>query len=66
VNAWYARYPGDYLRDTAHLSLTEHDAYGLLLDHYYSTEKPLPNNKDALYPICRALNDGQRLRDQQK
>jgi uncharacterized protein YdaU (DUF1376 family) len=61
VNAWYARYPGDYLRDTAHLSLTEHGAYGLLLDHYYSTEKPLPNNKDALYRICRALNDGERL-----
>jgi hypothetical protein len=26
-NQWYAHYPGDYGRDTAHLSLVEHGAY---------------------------------------
>lgn len=34
---WYPRYPGDYSKDTAHLSMMEHGAYILLLDHYYST-----------------------------
>ncbi|MGH9493534.1 MAG: YdaU family protein [Candidatus Sulfotelmatobacter sp.] len=60
MNCWYARYPGDYLRDTAHLLLTEHGAYGLLLDHYYSTEGPLPASRDALYRICRAFTDAER------
>lgn len=36
-NHWYPRYPGDYSKDTAHLSMLEHGAYILLLDHYYST-----------------------------
>ena len=64
---WYARYAGDYLRDTAHLSLLEHGAYTLLMDYYYSTGQPLPANADAnapalalatnerLYRICRAV-----------
>lgn len=34
---WYPRFPGDYLRDTRHLSLAEHGAYTLLLDAYFST-----------------------------
>ena len=49
---WYARYPGDYLRDTAHLSLMENGAYTLLLDHYYSTG-PLLVDKDGLYRVCK-------------
>jgi len=57
---WYARYPGDYLRDTAHLSLIEHGAYGLLLDHYYSTGSPLPSRKEALYRVCKAFTDAER------
>jgi uncharacterized protein YdaU (DUF1376 family) len=60
MNAWYAHYPGDYLRDTAHLSLIEHGAYRLLLDHYYSTGSPLPASKDALYRICGAFTDAER------
>jgi uncharacterized protein YdaU (DUF1376 family) len=60
MNSWYARYPGDYGRDTAHLSLTEHGAYGLLLDHYYSTGNPLPVGQDALYRICSAFTDTER------
>lgn len=52
---FYKRYPGDYQRDTAHLSLAEHGAYGLLLDHYYSSEKPLPADLSMLHRICRAF-----------
>lgn len=52
---FYKRYMGDYTRDTAHLSLAEHGAYALMLDHYYSTEQPLPAEPAALYRICRAF-----------
>ncbi len=60
MNPWHAFYPGDYLRDTAHLSLVEHGAYRLLLDHYYSTAVPLPAAKPALYRIARAFEDSER------
>ena len=35
---YYERHIGDYLKDTAHLSLLEHGVYGRLLDVYYSKE----------------------------
>lgn len=53
---FYKRYPGDYIRDTAHLSLMEHGAYTLLLDHCYSTERSLPADPQALFRICRAFS----------
>ena len=57
---WYPHYPGDYIRDTAHLSLSQHGAYRLLLDHYYATAAPLPADVDALYRICRAFDQSER------
>jgi uncharacterized protein YdaU (DUF1376 family) len=57
---WYPRFPGDYIRDTAHLSLTEHGAYNVLLDHYYATGEPLPAEEPALMRICRAFEDHER------
>lgn len=39
---YYERHIGDYLKDTAHLSLLEHGIYGRLLDIYYSRETGLP------------------------
>jgi len=51
---YYPRYPGDYLRDTAHLSLVEHGVYTILLDHYYSREQPLPADIEQLIRIARA------------
>jgi uncharacterized protein YdaU (DUF1376 family) len=54
---WYPRFPGDYMRDTAHLSVVEHGAYTLLLDHYYSTNGPLPESYGTLIRICRAYDD---------
>lgn len=52
---WYPRYPGDYGRKTQHLSLMEHGAYALLMDHYYSTGNPLPANALQLQRICKAF-----------
>lgn len=52
---YYERYCGDYGRDTAHLSLTEHGAYTLMLDAQYSTEAGLPGPYAALCRICRAM-----------
>ncbi|MDQ3186276.1 MAG: YdaU family protein [Pseudomonadota bacterium] len=52
---YYERYCGDYQRDTAHLSLAEHGAYTMLLDTYFSVEKPLPKEFPSLYRVCRAM-----------
>lgn len=52
---WFAWYPGDYSRDTAHLSMMEDGAYRRLLDHYYSTGRPLPSDNEQLFRICRAF-----------
>ena len=52
---YYERYMGDYQRDTGHLSMAEHGAYTILLDTYYSTEKPLPGDMDRIYRLCRAM-----------
>ena len=52
---YYKRYMGDYGRDTGTLSLAEHGAYALLMDHYYSTEEALPANYEDLYRLCRAM-----------
>jgi len=41
THSWYPFYPGDYARDTQHLTMLEHGAYRILLDHYYATGKPL-------------------------
>ncbi len=56
---FYKRYPGDYMRDTAHLSMVEHGAYTLLMDWCYSAEKPIPNIP-AANRICRAFEDAEK------
>jgi len=35
---------GDYIKNTIHLSLLEDLAYRRLLDYYYDSEKPIPND----------------------
>lgn len=57
---YYPFYPGDYARDTAHLSLIEHGALRVLLDTYYSTMAPLPRDPAMLYRITRATTDAER------
>lgn len=49
---YYERHLGDYAKDTAHLTMLEHGAYGLLLDRYYSTEVGIP--QDQVHRIARA------------
>ena len=56
---FYKRYMGDYGRATGHLSLAEHGVYALLLDHYYSSMKPLPYDIVALQRICGAINESE-------
>lgn len=65
---WYARYFRDYADKTAHLSLAEHGAYSLLLDHYFATGGPIApaiaSATDLLsvcYRVCRAQTDDERL-----
>ena len=53
---FYKRFPADYGRKTARLTLAQHGAYTLLLDEVYSTEAPLPAAFDELYRICRAMS----------
>jgi len=61
TRAWYPKYVGDYMRDTSHLSMLEHGAYNLLLDHYYATGKPLPANAKQLHCICRAIAEQEQV-----
>ncbi len=51
---FYKRFIGDYNRDTAHLSLSEHGAFALMLGLFYATEKPLPDDLRLLYRLLRA------------
>lgn len=48
---YYPMYPGDFMRDTAHLSAAEVGVYMRLLNHYYSTERPLPPDAETLNRI---------------
>jgi len=57
---WYPFYPGDYAKETMHLTLIQHGAYRMLLDCYYSVEGGLDANADVLYRICRAFDEGER------
>lgn len=65
---WYSRYPRDYADKTAHLSLAEHGAYTLLLDHYYRTGGPIMASAMAnaialpslCHRICRAQTPEER------
>jgi uncharacterized protein YdaU (DUF1376 family) len=55
TDIWYPRYVGDYQRKTSHLSILEHGAYNLLLDHYYATGRPIPAIASVLHRVCRAF-----------
>jgi len=57
---YYRFYPGDYARDTGHLSLIEHGAFIVLLNTYYSTGNPLPVDMAILNRIARATTGDER------
>jgi uncharacterized protein YdaU (DUF1376 family) len=52
-DTWMPLYWGDYLRDTMHLSTTEHGAYLLLIAHYWTKGEPLPDDDFRLSRIAR-------------
>ena len=57
---FYKRFIGDIQAKTGHLSLAEFGAYDRLLDHCYSTERPLPADVDSVCRIARAMTREER------
>lgn len=57
---YYQRHIGDYQTATADLSMLEHGAYSMLLDAYYSREKPPSADPARLYQICKAMTKQER------
>lgn len=52
---WYAFNTGSYAKKTATLSMIEHGAYRLLLDHYYNVGPGMEANATGLLRVCRAF-----------
>lgn len=57
---YYEQHIGDYMRDTAHLSMLEDGAYRRLMDVYYAREAPLPDDRRAIYKLARASTKAER------
>lgn len=57
---WYAHNIEKYERRTAHLSMLQHGAYRLMMDHYYKTAAPLPAKAEQVHRICRAVADSEQ------
>lgn len=57
---YYPHHIGDYVKDTAHLSMLEDGAYRRMMDIYYSTEKPLPLDRAALYRLLRVSSKAEK------
>lgn len=57
---FYKRYIGSIQAKTGHLSLSEFGAYDRLLDHCYSTEKPLPLDMEVCFRIARATTQSEK------
>jgi uncharacterized protein YdaU (DUF1376 family) len=58
---YYERHIGDYLKDTAHLSILEHGVYSRLLDVYYTKESPIPIAQAARLIGARSKDEIQAL-----
>lgn len=58
---YYERHIGDYLKDTAHLSLLEHGVYTRLLDVYYTREGPIPEDQAARLISARSKDEREAL-----
>lgn len=57
---YYEFHIGDYLKNTAHLSMLEDSAYRRLIDAYYTREAPLPIERRACHKLCRASSKDER------
>ena len=58
---YYERHIGDYLKDTAHLSLLEHGVYTRLMDVYYTRESVLPEDQVARLIGARSKEEKEAL-----
>lgn len=58
---YYERHIGDYLKDTAHLSLLEHGVYTRLMDVYYTREGAIPANEAARLIGARSKDEREAL-----
>lgn len=57
---YYNHHIGDYLVDTAHLSILEDGVYRRLMDRYYATEAPITNDETALFRVIRARSEEEK------
>lgn len=57
---YYEHHLGDYMRDTAHLSMLEDAAYRRLIDAYYVREKALPTEPRECWKLARATSKQER------
>jgi uncharacterized protein YdaU (DUF1376 family) len=58
---YYEHHLGDYLRDTAHLTMIEDGAYRRMLDAYYTRERPLPADVKDICRLVRATSKTERI-----
>lgn len=58
---YYERHIGDYLKDTAHLSLLEHGIYTRLMDVYYTRECAIPAKEAARLIGARSKDEREAL-----
>lgn len=58
---YYERHIGDYLKDTAHLSLLEHGVYTRLMDVYYTREGSIPAAEAARLVGARSKDEREAL-----
>ena len=57
---YYEHHLGDYMTQTAHLSMLEDGAYRRLLDAYYIREKALPSSLNDVCRLVRATSKQER------
>ena len=57
---YYPHHIGDYAKVTSHLTLIEDGAYRRMLDLYYATERPLPEDISALCRLLRARDKDEK------
>lgn len=57
---YYEHHLGDYVRDTAHLSMLEDGAYRRLMDACYIRERPLPRDLKECCKLARAASKPER------
>lgn len=67
--AYLPLYTGDYLRDTRHLSMSEHGAYMLALVYCWDSRGPMPLDERRQFAVVRAVSGDEmegwrRIRDE--